>query len=321
MTRRGLVTRPHARSWLAALLLSTGWSAAQTDQAGSGQSGSGLSGASQVAPTPPALGPAQSAVGITASPTDALISALRRSLLQEARGEAVLELVFPPSSAPIRRARALPRLGAGLALIRRNFVVTAAPDTVAGRSTARYLLTPNNAQAARWTIWIDVRWKVPLAYQERLPDGALARRAELLSVNPGLNRLAARAVQTPVPGLKKALLRVLPGLNLPAGFEPLRVRAGDAAASAPVGNSSAGPGATEVVLSDGLNVLVMVVSSRAVQPASGVAVRRLGAQSVWLVGNLPQNSLEGALSSIRRLDPLALSSMMGTFGRPVASEE
>ena len=339
MTHRGLVIRPHVRSWLAALLLSTGWSAAQTGQAGSGQSrlgqsqsgqsqsgqsGSALSGASQVAPTPPAPGPAQSAVGVTASPTDALISALRRSLLQEARGEAVLELVFPPSSAPIRRARALPRLGAGLALIRRNFVVTAAPDTVAGRSTTRYLLTPNNAQAAHWTIWIDVRWKVPLAYQERLPDGALARRAELLSVNPGLNRLTARAVQTPVPGLKKALLRVLPGLNLPAGFEPLRVRAGaagDAAASAPVGNSSAGPGATEVVLSDGLNVLVMVVSSRAVQPASGVAVRRLGAQSVWLVGNLPQNILEGALSSIRRLDPLALSSMMGTFGRPVASEE
>ncbi len=321
MTRRGLVTRPHARSWLAALLLSTGWMGAGWSAAQTGQTQTAQSQPAQNQPVQaalPASGPAQDA----ATPTDALISALRKSLVQEARGEALLELVFPPSSTPVRRARALPRLGAVPALIRRNFVVTATPDTVAGRPATRYLLTPNSAQAARWTIWIDVRWKVPLAYQERLPDGTLARRAELLSVNPGLNRLAARTAQTPVPGLKKALLGALPGLSLPAGFEPLRVR---------VRAGAAGAAATEVVLSDGLNVLALVVSSRAVQQASGVAVRRLdgpgvggpglGGQSVWLVGNLPQNTLESALSGIQRLDATALASMTGTFGRPAASEE
>ena len=354
------------RVWLTLLLLSTGWSAAQTGVSGSGRSGPGQPGRgpgqmqtargqmaqtqiaqaqmaqvqatqlqmTQAQAVPPGSGGSQATVDMTsASPTDDLISALRRSLGQEARGEAVLELVFPPSSTPIRRARALPRLDAVPALIRRNFVVTAAPDTVAGRPTTRYLLTPNNVQAARWTIWIDRQWKVPLAYQERMPDGTLARRAALLNVNAGLGRLfivrteqantgQPKTVQTPVPGLKKALLSVLPGLSLPAGFEPIRVkRQADMA---------------EVVLSDGLNVLALVVSSRAVQPASGVAVRRLGGpglsglglggpglggQSVWLVGNLPQNTLEAALSGIRRLDTAALTSMTGTFGSPAASEE
>ena len=234
------VMRPQARSrlrlevwlrsrvWLAALLLSagwmgTGWSAAQTGQNQTAQSQSAQNQPTQNQPVQaasPTSGPARDA----ATPTDALISALRRSLVQEARGEALLELVFPPSNTPVRRARALPRLGAVPALIRRNFVVTATPDTVAGRPATRYLLTPTSVQAARRTIWIDVRWKVPLAYQERLPEGTLARRAELLSVNPGLSRLTARTVQTPAPGLKKALLSVLPGLSLPAGFEPLRVR-------------------------------------------------------------------------------------------------
>ena len=112
---------------------------------------------------------------------------------------------------------------------------------------------------------------------------------------------------TPAPALKRALLSVLPGLSLPAGFEPVSVKRRAAA--------------TEVVLSDGLNVLALVVSTRAVQPASGVAVRRLGTQSVWLVGNLPQSALEGSLSGIRRLDTAALKGMTGTFGGPVASEE
>ena len=313
-----LVTR---RIWLTLLLLSTGWSAAQTGQVQTTQVAPSASDASR----PPSNQAADTSSAGTppagtraATPTDALISALKKSLGQEARGEALLELVFPPGSTPIRRARALPRLGAVPALIRRNYVVTATPDTVAGRPATRYLLTPGNPQAARWTIWIDRQWKVPLAYQERMPDGTLARRAELLSVNAGLGRLAIvktgqantgqpKTVQTPAPGLKKALLGALPGLSLPAGFEPIRVKRQAEMA--------------EVVLSDGLNVLALVVSSRPVQPASGVAVRKLGAQSVWLVGNLPQNALESALNGIRRLDTDALASMTGTFGRPVASEE
>ncbi len=268
------------------------------------------------AQTLPAPGPPHPAASPTpsTSPTDALIAAIRKSWLAEARGEAVLELVFPPGSPPLRRARKLPRLEAVPALIRRNFTVTVSPDTRAGRPALRYALTPNNAQAARWTIWVDQQWKVPLAYQEQMPGGPLARRAELLSVTPPLARLPAAALpQRPgAQALRKALLAALPGLRLPSGFEPqtVRTRAG-----------AAGDGAVEVLLSDGLNVLALVVSPRAVQPASGVAVRRLGGQAIWLVGNLPQGSLADALNGIRRLDRQAVADLPGTFAPSAASDQ
>ncbi len=243
------------------------------------------------------------------SPTEALISALKKSWGQEARGEAVLELVFPPSAEPLRRARALPRLGGVPGLIRRNFTVTAAADTAAGRPAVRYTLTPANPAAARWTVTVDAAWKVPLAYREEMPGGTLARRAELLSVGTGLSRLAQPyKAQTPTQGLRKALLAALPGLKIPAGFEPLsvKVRAG---------------GDAEVVLSDGLNVLALVVSPRTVRSASGVAARRLNNQSVWLVGNLPQDALGSALAGLRRVDAGALATLTGTFPAPAASNQ
>jgi hypothetical protein len=331
---RGSVTQ--TRTVLLGLLL-TGWSAAQT---GSFQPGSLQSSASQSGPgapgmtspnvsaganpaplvSSPAASPTISPVN-TVSPVNALISALKKSLLAEARGQAVLELVFPPSSTPLRRAHALPRLTAVPALIRRNFVVTVEPqpEQVAGRPATRYTLTPNNSQAARWTLWIDLQWKVPLAYQERTPDGHLARRAELRSVNPALARLTATSQSAPasgtpagIPALKKALLKALPGLSLPAGFEPLSVQRRTGAA----GNTS-----TEVLLGDGLNLLALVVSPRPVQAASGVAVRRLGGHSVWLVGNLPQNTLEDALGGIRQLNVQAVSEWPGTFAAPAASDQ
>ncbi|MGY2894235.1 transcriptional regulator [Deinococcus sp. UYEF24] len=319
------------RSVLLGLLLTVGWSAAQTGvaqtnaqttmaQTNTVQANTVQANAAQGAPassntgplgTPPEVGSAQAA-----APTEALISALKRSWVAEARGEAVLELVFPPSGTPLRRARALPRLAAVPALIRRNFVVTVgAPETVAGRPALRYTLTPRNAQAARWTLWIDQKWKVPLAYQERTPDGSLARRAELTSVNPALARLATAAPKAPLagsPALKKALLSALPGLKLPAGFEPLSVQRRTGAA----GNTS-----TEVLLTDGLNLLALVVSPRPVQAANGVAVRRLKGQSVWLVGNLPQSTLEAALGGVRSLDAQAVSTLPGTSGPPAASDQ
>jgi len=275
---------------LAAALLLLGWSAAQT----------------VTAPTSVGL-PAVPAA--TPSPTDGLISALKKSLGAEARGEAVLELVFPPSTTPLRNARLLPRLASVPGLIRRNFTVTVSPDTVAGRPARRYALTPANPQAARWVIWTDQQWNVPLAYQERMAGGPLARRAELTAVNPALSRLSrpgrARTVR---PGLKRALLSALPGLSLPAGFEP-------------VGVHTRTGSAVEVLLSDGLNVLALVVSPRPVKAASGVGVRQLGGQSVWLVGNLPQSALDDALSRIRRADAEAVSGLPGTFGDPAASDQ
>ncbi|WP_424950634.1 transcriptional regulator [Deinococcus sp.] len=276
--------------------------------------------AAQVVPVPVTMPggqpvPAGQTATVTdfSTPTDALISALKKSWLQAANGEAVLELVFPPSGTPLRRASALPRLAAVPALIRHNFSVAVSQDTVANRPALRYTLTPTNPQAARWTLWVDGRWNVLLAYQERMPGGALARRAELTSVEPKLTRLASEAApQTVRPALKKALLSALPGLKLPAGFEPLSVQRRTGAE---------GNAATEVLLSDGLNVLALVVSPRAVRAASGVAVRRLGGQSVWLVGDLPQSVLEDTLGGVVRLNSQVVESLPGTFGPATASDQ
>lgn len=281
---------------LLAALLPLGWSAAQTA-------------------TAPASVGLQTTPAVTPSPINGLVSALKKSLGAEARGEAVLELVFPPSANPLRSARSLPRLGAVPGLIRRNFTVTVSPDTVAGRPARRYALTPTNPLAARWVIWTDQQWNVPLAYQERMSGGSLARRAELTTVNPALSRLTrAGSVRTVRPALRRALLSALPGLKLPDGFEPVSVQTRP-------GTTDTMPPAVEVLLSDGLSVLALVVSPRPVKAASGVGVRQLGAQSVWLVGNLPQSALDDALNSIRRANVQAVSALPGTFGAPAASDQ
>ena len=248
-----------------------------------------------------------------AADVDTLISALKKSLVAEARGTAVLELVFPPNKTPVRQARLLPRLGAVPALIRRNFTVTLeGQEALAGRTARRYSLTARNPQAAPWTIWIDSVWNVPLAYQEQQQDGTLARRAAFISVNAAPARLKTPlSARTPDPALKKALLNALPGLKLPAGFEPLSLK---------LRTNAGGNSASEVVLSDGLNVLALIASKNAVKAAPGVAVRKLNGAALWLVGNLPQNALEAALDGVQTLDYQAVSDLTGTFAPQSASE-
>jgi hypothetical protein len=309
------------RVWMLGVALLSGWSAAQSDAVQT----------EPVQASPAQASPAQAPGAQVAgpkTPTDSLISALKKSWQVEARGSAVLELVFPPNGAPLRNASRLPRLEVNLPLIRRNFTVTAQAASLAGRPVRRFELVPRNIQAARWSVWVDIKWNVPLAYQERMPDGYLARRAELVTVNAALTRLDRAptvqnqttqnpATQKPGPALKKALISALPGLKLPAGFEPLSVQTREFHAP---GNTVGEP-INEVLLSDGLNVLTLIFAPRSVKAANGVAVRKLGGQWVWLVGNLPQELLEGTLAGIRRLDMQAVADMTGTFAGPAASEQ
>jgi hypothetical protein len=314
------------RVWMLGVTLLSGWSAAQSDAVQTEPT--------QASPAQASIAQAPGAqVAGPKTPTDSLISALKKSWQAEARGNAVLELVFPPNGAPLRNASRLPRLEVNLPLIRRNFTVTAQAASLAGRPVRRFELVPRNIQAARWRVWVDSKWNVPLAYQERMPDGHLARRAELVTVNAALTRLDRAptvqnpatqnpatqnpATQKPSPALKKALISALPGLKLPAGFEPLSVQTREFHAP---GNTLGEP-INEVLLSDGLNVLTLIFAPRSVKAANGVAVRKLGGQWVWLVGNLPQELLEGTLAGIRRLNVQAVADMTGTFAGPAASEQ
>lgn len=234
--------------------------------------------------------------------TDLLV-ALRRARMLEVRGTATATVLFPPRAVPTRAGRALPLVVFRPALLQKNFNVTrAGEDTLAGRPVTRFDLIPKVGQAARWSLWIDQAWNLPLAYEERSADGTLARRAELTAV-----KAAPVKVMTTVPGvpdgLRAAVLAALPGLRFPAGFTPVTV--------------FARPGGLEIPLTDGVNSLALVVSSRNVQGAPGVASQKTGGVFVWLVGNLPAAELSAALSGVRGADQAAL----GTFVNPAASKE
>lgn len=229
---------------------------------------------------------------------DALLSALNKSNRFAVRGEASVTVIFPPRDQPIRQVQSLPPIKVFPKLLRQNFVVKReATQTVAGRSTQVFSLTPKLSAAASWRIWVDANWNVPLAYEERSAGGTLARRAELLSVER-LQKRANPIKSELTAGLPQALKLALPGLSLPAGFVAASVVARKTG--------------TQLNLSDGLNVVALVVAQRGVQAAAGVASRKVGDGFVWLVGNLDSGVLKTSLSSIKRSD----LSPLGTFSLP-----
>ncbi|ADV66368.1 putative sigma E regulatory protein, MucB/RseB [Deinococcus maricopensis DSM 21211] len=244
-------------------------------------------------------------LGASAQAADAnpAVSAFARALRTEARGVAEVSVFFPPRANPTRTAAVLPNVSVYAGLLRRNFEVNVGGvERVAGRDATRLTLTPKVGDAARWTVWVDRAWNVPLAFEERSADGTLARRAALQQVS-GV-RARSRAAPVRPEGLRRAVLAAVPGLACPAGFEPVAV-------------SVSGRG-TEVQLSDGLNTLVLVLATRNVQTAPGVAARRVRAGAfVWLIGNLPARALSAALTGVRDVRPDAL----GTFVAPPPSKE
>lgn len=239
-------------------------------------------------------GMAQAQISGQASPVEELTAALRQSRTLAARGEAEVSVFFPPRAVPTRTASRLPTVPFRPALLTRNFAVTRqdASAPIAGREVTRYDLTPKVGRAARWTLWVDRAWNVPLAYEERMPGGTLARRAAFTRVDPQPLRVKRPLPPTP-EGLRAAVLEALPGLRFPPGFVPVSAE------------GRKGGGVT-VSLSDGVNVLALVVAPRDVRAAPGVASRRVGESFVWLVGNLPGGALRDALSGIRTADETPL---------------
>jgi hypothetical protein len=242
-----------------------------------------------------------------ADAADDLGSALRQARSLAARGTAEVSVLFPPRAVPTRLARMLPAVPFRPALIAANFTVTRSDaPPLAGRDVTRFDLVPKVGQAARWTLWVDRAWNVPLAFEERRPGGTLARRAAFSEVKSQPVRVQVKAPAI-APGLRSAVLAALPGLRLPPGFTPtgLNMRTG---------------GGLEITLSDGLNVLALVIAGRDVRAAPGVASRRVallpgwgtGSRFIWLVGNLPDAPLRTALAGVRGVDGTRLGTLAGS---------
>jgi hypothetical protein len=235
-----------------------------------------------------------------AAPLDELIAALRASQTRAIRGAATVTLNFPPGRAGERQATALPRLPVVPGLLRRGWSVRQGSEVLlAGRPARRYEAEPLSGQAARWTVWVDVAWKLPLAWEERAWDGSLSRRAAfdtVRSAGPLSTPAAPLAVNGP---LRAALRQGAPGLSLPPGFEPLALRT----------LSAAQPQRRELVLGDGLNVLALVFAPQPVRAAPGVASVWAPGGALWLTGNLPRSILQASLSNLGRLDTAALDAV------------
>lgn len=232
---------------------------------------------------------------------DDLLVALRKARVWEARGTVLVTVNFPPRETPTRVANRLPVVAVRPYMLARTFtVVKGAAEMVAGRQTTRFDLTPLNADAGRWTVWVDQVWNVPLAFEERGPDGSLARQAVFQKVNPKLVQGQSQ-VPTAPEGLRGAILAALPGFRFPAGFAPISAKQVSSR--------------FEVTLSDGLNTLSLVVAPRNVKAAPGVASRKVGTRFVWLVGNMPQAALQSAIAQVKQVNEAAL----GTFLPPQVS--
>lgn len=233
---------------------------------------------------------------------DDLAKALLRAHKWAASGQVEVTVLFPPRANPTALVRALPVVPFRPGLLVKNFeVVRAGSESMAGRPVKRFDLTPKVGQAAHWTLWVDQVWNVPLGFEERSTGGELARRAVFTQVNAKLqSRL--REVPAVPPGLGRAVAQALPGLKLPPGF-------------AATGVKNRQNGGLEVTLTDGVNLLALVIAPRNVKNAPGVASRRVGGQFVWLVGNLPGDVLSGALAQVQPGD----LGRLGTFVAPPAS--
>ncbi|WP_199698527.1 transcriptional regulator [Deinococcus cavernae] len=237
-----------------------------------------------------------------ATDADDLLRALQKARAWEARGQVQVTVLFPPRDVPTKMMGKLPVLPLRPGAVVKAFtVVKAGSETLAGRAVTRFELTPLNVGAARWRLWVDDAWNVPLGFEERGADGALARQALFQKVNARLVKGQGPSLSV-ASGLRAAVQGAVPGLRVPAGFTPVSVQQKDRR--------------VEVTLSDGLNTLALVLAPRNVKAAPGVASRQVGGRFVWLVGNLPQEALKAALSQVRRVDESAL----GTFLAPAASK-
>jgi negative regulator of sigma E activity len=238
------------------------------------------------------------------NPIAFLIRALEKEAQTNLRGEVLEKQIFPPRANPDQTRTELPApppLSA--AWIRKNYYATAENgENIAGRSTWRINLEPQTSNAPSFTLWIDQKWLLRLAVQERDSSGDITFDARFSSVSNPKPRAQARQLMLleAKPKLENFVQRET-GLQLPAGFNifDLRTRS--------IGKNNLP--ALEVRASNGISVLVLIFAPIRTGNTSRIVSKIIGNGFIWIIGNLPRAELEKTASSVKAsLDLMVLLS-------------
>jgi negative regulator of sigma E activity len=214
--------------------------------------------------------------------------------------------LFPPRQVPEQTRADLPAPPPMLpAWIRRNFNVSAeSGEQIAGRETWRIRLQPKNNSAASYVFWLDQRWLLRLAAEERDSSGEVVYSARFVRLGTPNPRQQARQLNLLEPKPKlQSFVQSQTGLQLPDGFEVVEIR--------PRTVSKDNLPALEVHASNGIGVLLYVFAPIGTANTPRIVSRKLQARTfVWVVGNLSRAELERTASSVGaglNLDSLLLS--------------
>jgi negative regulator of sigma E activity len=241
---------------------------------------------------------------------------LLRSLQTEAglnfKGVVTETVTFPPRKETDQTKENLPAPPPiNPNLLRQNFSSSLENgEQIAGRSTWKITLTPNNHDAASFQFWIDREWNVRLAHQETDFNNTVTSRARFTSLNgkPTLRKDGRTLGKLEFkPKLEAFLAKTVGDIALPEGFRifGLRVRT--------VGQDN--QAALEVRASNGLSVMVIVFSPIKTRATPKLATRKLltknGDAWVWVIGNLPEAQLQRTANSV--VNPLDLTVLLVKF--------
>lgn len=223
---------------------------------------------------------------------DTLLKAMQKGRNFMPAGTVEVVVNFPPSANPVRSRKDLPQLSFLPGLVRKNFELAfQESQMLAGRSSTMYTLSPKNRLSNAWTIWVDDLWQVPVAYQQQDLEGNVLRRAAFQSFKGTLPRLKTPFKQELKynAALESSILRALPGLKLPQPYRVVGLKA----------TQFRDVQSTEIYLSDGINLIPVIIASKGVQKAEGVAVVKLKQQFVWVVAKFPDMELLNIIEHLK----------------------
>ena len=255
---------------------------------------------------------AQNVPAMPVNPLNFLMKSLQTEAGINLKGVVQENVIFPPRKEPEQTKDSLPAPAPiNPNLLRQNFSSSiVAGETIAGRSTWKIVLTPNNHDAPTLTYWIDRDWHVRLAVEERDFNNTVTAQARFTSVEGKptprkdgrqLGKLEFK------PKLEAFLQKTVGEIILPEGFRMFVLK------TRTVGKDNLP--ALELRASNGLSVLVMVFSPIKTRATPKLATRQLiikGSETwLWVIGNLPEAQLQRTADSI--VMPLDLNALLVKF--------